>query len=167
MTAATPPFTAAAPRPGTDRIAGLLLQVRALPLQATVSQAADALLDPRHARLLCLPVVDDAGRAAGTISRHALNDIFLRRFGRELFGSRPVTVVMNHAPLRVAVDMPLEHAARDVAARLGAPVTEDFVIEDGGRYAGMGVVIDLMSALQHRVDDAFRQLQGSQAQLVQ
>jgi signal transduction histidine kinase len=154
-------------------IASLRLDVAGLPAETTVAEAADLFLRPEHARMLCLPVVEQ-GRALGTISRHTLNGIFLRRFGRELVGSKPITAVMNARPLRVGLDAPLETAAAYVTAQLGSPITEDFVIEDGGRYAGMGVVLDLLSALQQRVassarqlGEAYSQLQASQAQLVQ
>ncbi|HET8882706.1 MAG TPA: ATP-binding protein [Solimonas sp.] len=147
-------------------LARLRLDVAPLPPTATVDAAADAFLEAANARMLCLPIVV-GGRVVGTISRHTLNHVFLRRFGRELYGSRPVTTLMNPQPIRVAIEAPLDAAARFVATRLGAPITEDFVIEDGGRYAGMGVAVDLLSALQQRVDAAFAALQASQAQLVQ
>lgn len=154
-------------------IARLRLDVAAIPAQTTVAEAADLFLRPEHARMLCLPVIE-RGRAIGTISRHTLNGIFLRRFGRELVGGKPITTVMNTQPLRVALDTPLEAAAASVTAQLGSPITEDFVIEDAGRYAGMGVVLDLLSALQQRVasnaqqlGQAYAQLQASQSQLVQ
>jgi signal transduction histidine kinase len=147
-------------------LARLRIDVTPLPVTATVDAAADAFLEPANARLLCLPIIS-RDRIVGTISRHTLNNIFLRRFGRELYGARPVTTLMNTSPLRVARDAPLESAARFIAAHLGAPITEDFIIEDEDRYAGMGVAVDLLAALQQRVDGAFAALKASQARLVQ
>ncbi|MGH8445740.1 MAG: sensor histidine kinase [Solimonas sp.] len=157
------PVSADTPPPDLAR---LRLDVVPLHPTTTVDQAADAFLEPANARMLCLPVASGE-RVLGTISRHTLNNVFLRRFGRELYGTRPVTTLMNATPLRVELDSPLEDAARYVAAHLGAPITEDFVIESGGDYAGMGVAVDLLSALQQRVDAAFVELKASQAQLVQ
>ncbi|NGY06867.1 sensor histidine kinase [Solimonas terrae] len=147
-------------------LARLRLDVAPLAPTATVDAAAEAFLEAANARMLCLPIVAN-GRAVGTISRHTLNNVFLRRFGRELYGTRSVTTLMNAEPIRVSLSAPLDDAARFVAARLGAPITEDFVLEDDGRYAGMGVAVDLLSALQQRVDSAFTALKASQAQLVQ
>ncbi|WP_051361896.1 ATP-binding protein [Solimonas soli] len=147
-------------------LARLRLDVAPLSAASSVDAAADAFLAPGHARLLCLPI-GERGRIVGTISRHTLNNVFLRRFGRELYGTRPVTSLMNAAPLRVDLAAPLEDAARYVAAHLGAPITEDFIIEQDGAYAGMGIAIDLLAALQRRVDDAYAALKASQAQLVQ
>ncbi len=151
----------------------LRLAVTPIAPTTTVEQAADLFLQPQFARMLCLPVVD-GGRVVGTVSRHTLNGIFLRRFGREIYGNRSVLRVMNPAPLIVDAGTALEAAAEYVTANMGSPITEDFVIVADGRYAGMGVVLDLLSALQQRVAsgtrqlaEAFQQLKSSQAALVQ
>jgi len=172
-------MTAAAPNTPDSSVAAsdigrLLLDVAPVPPRLTIDAAADLFLQPEYARMLCLPIVAEDGRALGTLSRHTLNNIFLRRFGREIFGPRPVTQAMNEAPLIVDIATSLEQAAADITAKLGSPITEDFVVVDRGRYVGMGIVLDLISALQQRVEtasrqlgEAYRQLQASQAQLVQ
>jgi two-component system, NtrC family, sensor kinase len=159
--------------PSADDIARLRLDVPALPSSTTIDEAAELFLQPEYARMLCLPVVD-GDAVSGTISRHTLNGIFLRRFGRELFGAKPVSAVMNRDPLIVDESAALDAAAAYVSAQLGSPITEDFVVVRDGRYAGMGVVLDLLAALRERVDanarqleDAYRELKASQAQLVQ
>lgn len=164
----------AAPPPLIADIAGLRQSVTALRIDTTVDRAADVFLSPEYAGLLCLPVVQ-AGRVRGTVSRHALNKIFLQRFGRELLGGKPVSAIMNPQPLVVPIGTPLEAAVADVTARIGTPLTEDFVIIDAeGQYLGMGVVLDLLGALRLRVErdaaqlaDAYRSLKSSQAALVQ
>jgi len=172
-------MTAAAPNTPDSSVAAsdigrLLLDVAPVPPRLTIDAAADLFLQPEYARMLCLPIVAEDGRALGTLSRHSLNNIFLRRFGREIFGPRPVTQAMNEAPLIVDIATSLEQAAADITAKLGSPITEDFLVVDGGRYVGMGIVLDLISALQQRVEtasrqlgEAYHQLQASQAQLVQ
>ncbi len=157
----------------TDDIARLRLDVPALPPTTTVDAAADIFLLPENARMLSLPIAEN-GIVIGTISRHTLNGIFLRRFGRELYGMKSITQIMNRAPLVVDERTALEGAAAYVTAHLGSPITEDFVVVRDGRYVGMGVVLDLLSALSRRVDDdtrqlrsAFRELKASQTQLVQ
>ena len=159
--------------PPLGDIAALCMPVVPLRPDMTIDTAAERLLAPENAGLLCLPVV--IGEVVvGTLSRHTLNGVFLRRFGRELYGSRPVTALMNEQPLIVPLDLPLEQAAADVTARIGSPLTEDFVIVDGNRYQGMGVVLDLLAALRARADQsaaqlasAFVDLKQSQAALVQ
>lgn len=156
-----------------DDVAALCMAVTPLRPEMTIDAAAERLLASENAGLLCLPVVRDEV-VIGTLSRHALNGVFLRRFGRELYGSRPVTSLMNTEPLMVPLDMPLEQAAAQVSARIGSPLTEDFAITADGRYRGMGVVLDLLAAIRARADAsaaqlarAFTELKQSQAALVQ
>ena len=66
----------------------------------------------------------------------------------------------------------VERLAR--AANIGTPISEDFIITRDGAYAGIGVVIDLLGAMQARVAqnaaqlaEAYGQLKSSQAALVQ
>ena len=157
----------------TAQILALRRTVEPISSSTTVNDAADRILDPGYAQLLCLPVVDE-GRPVGTISRHRFNEIFLTRFGREIHGRKPVARFMNEAPLVVEYSTPLDEAARAVSAQLSAPITEDFLITHDGRYIGLGLVMDLLSAMQLRLAqeasataEAYRQLKSSQAALVQ
>jgi len=163
---------ASSPR-ATAQILALRRTVEPISSSTTVNDAADRILDPGYAQLLCLPVVDE-GRPVGTISRHRFNEIFLTRFGREIHGRKPVARFMNAEPLVVEYNTALDEAARAVSAQLSAPITEDFLITHDGRYIGMGVVMDLLSAMQLRLAheanataEAYRQLKSSQAALVQ
>ncbi|MDB5975677.1 MAG: ATPase, partial [Nevskia sp.] len=162
----------AAPPAATD-LAALRRAVQPIAPATTVVEVADIIKRPEYAGLLCLPVVD-RGVPLGTVSRNQLTDVFMMRFGRELYGSRPVTEVMNRAPLLVADNLPLEAAAEYIAANIGSPISEDFIVTRDGRYSGVGVVIDLLGAIQARVaqnaqqlSDAYGQLKSSQTALVQ
>ena len=168
---ASPAADTAAP---ATALAALRRTVQPITPATTVAEVADIIQRRDYAGLLCLPVVDQRGQPQGTVSRNQLTDIFMLRFGRELYGNRPVTEVMNRKPLLVAEDLPLEQAAQYVAANIGTPISEDFLIVRDGRYAGMGVVIDLLGAMQARVAQnaqqlslAYGQLKSSQAALVQ
>ncbi len=167
---------AAVPAPAAADLADLAALRRAVQPIApatTVVEVADIIQRPEYAGLLCLPVVD-RGQPLGTVSRNQLTDIFMMRFGRELYGNRPVAEVMDLKPLLVADDLSLEAAAQYVAANIGSPISEDFLITHEGRYSGMGVVIDLLGAMQARVaqnaqqlSEAYSQLKSSQTALVQ
>ncbi len=155
-------------------LASLLRAIEPIAPDTTIITAADLIQQPRYAALLCLPVVDADGSVLGTLSRNQLNAIFLHRYGRELYGNRPVTQVMNPQPVIVGVDTALDMAASQVAAGIGSPISEDFVMTQDGRYAGVGVVIDLLGAMQTRVSQgaaqlsaAYTELKSSQAALVQ
>lgn len=152
----------------------LLIPVAALPPSLSISDVADQLLAPEHRRFLSLPVVE-GGRPIGLVSRYTLQDIFMQRFGRDLWGRRPVADVMNAEPLVLSLDSNLEQAAKQVTAGLQYPITEDFILVDGdGLYRGLGTVLDLLKAMELRIAQRNRvlrqalvDLKESQAQLVQ
>jgi len=159
----------------SSALAPLLRPVVALPATMSISDVADRLLTAEHKAFLSLPVVDDAGRPLGLVSRYRLQDIFMQRFGRDLWGRRPVVDVMNPEPLIVSLETGLEEAARQITGQLQYPITEDFVLVDGaGRYQGLGTVLDLLKAMEVRVAQrnrvlrrALTELRESQTQLVQ
>ena len=84
----------------------------------------------------------------GMVSRYRLQDIFLQRYGRELWGKRPVSELMNPAPLLIPLSMSIEDAAARVTAHVQYPITEDFIfVDQNGDYAGIGIVLDLLEAM--------------------
>lgn len=87
----------------------------------TLSVVADAFLHPDYRHCLSVAVVDEQGRPVGMISRHQLTDIFLKKFGRDLFGSRPIVDFMRHDVLAVAVDSSLAAAASFITAHMIFP----------------------------------------------
>lgn len=160
---------------GMDALSRLLKPVQALSPDVSVDEVANRLLMTEHQAFLSLPVVDALGVPCGLISRYSLQDIFMRRFGRELWGRLPVSEVMNPEPLVLALGTSLEDAAAQVTARLHYPVTEDFIlVDEAGRYRGLGTVPHLLKAMETRLvhrnqvlHQALDDLKQSQAQLVQ
>ncbi|NQD93020.1 CBS domain-containing protein [Pseudomonas sp. CrR25] len=153
----------------------LLKPVAPLAPEMSVADVADRLLTPEHKSFLSLPIVDEAGRPLGLVSRTILQDIFMQRFGRDLRGRHPVREVMNPAPLVINLDTSLEEAAKQITGQLQYPITEDFILIDGqGVYRGLGTVLDLLKAMEARIAQrnqvlrrALVDLKESQAQLVQ
>lgn len=140
----------------------------------TVSAVAERFLRGDLQEVLSVPVVDEQGQVLGSISRYQLNDIFLTKFGRDLYGSRPVAQFMSKDCLRVERDTPIGEAAQHVTTHMRIPLSEDFIVCDAGRYVGVGAVLSLLAAMEKQVrssadqlSQAYRKLQSSQAQLVQ
>jgi len=156
-------------------LARLLKPVLPLAPEMSIADVADRLLTPEHKAFLSLPIVDAAGYPLGLVSRSALQDIFMQRFGRDLRGRHPVQEVMNPAPLVVSLDTSLEEAAKQITGQLQYPITEDFILVDAqGQYRGLGTVLDLLKAMEARIAQrnavlrkALVDLKESQAQLVQ
>ncbi len=153
----------------------LSLAVPLLPISPSVSleEVAELFLNPDYAKVLSLPVVD-GGRPVGMISRYKFMDIYLKPYGRELHGKRPVSSYMVDKPLVVAHDQPLAEAALHVTQNMRFPLMEDFIITEQGHYAGIGFVVDLLRAMElqlrshtEELNDAYSRLKSSQLALVQ
>lgn len=151
----------------------LAISVDAITPQHTVAQVAEMFLDSKYSALLSLPIVE-AGEPVGCISRYALMQVFFRQFGRELWGRKPVTELMNGRPVTVDVATPLARAAAEVTRQIAFPVTEDFILVEQGRFVGAGVVLDLLRVVSRQLQarsaelvKANQQIKTSQARLVQ
>ena len=116
-----------------------------------LNTVADAFLHPDYKNCLSVAIVDEQGCPVGMISRHQLTDIFLKKFGRDLFGARPVSDFMRKDVLAVAVDSSLASAAAFISANMIFPLSEDFVITEDGRYLGMAAVLHLLSAMERQI----------------
>jgi len=157
-----------------DGLAALLLATEALRPETCVLDVAQRFLEPRHAGLLSLPVVAPDGRPLGMVSRYELMRVFLQPYGRELYGRRPISVLMDRAPLVLPLETSIDEAARAIAAHVKSPITDDFILVDGHGYAGTGLVLDVLHAVEHRLAErggelerAYARLKSSQSQLVQ
>lgn len=156
-----------------EKISDLLLPIAGVSPETQINTIADGFLSGDWQHLLCLPVVAE-GRVIGTISRYAMMRIFVQKFGREVFGARPVTLFMNSTPLLVEREADIESASRFIRENIQHPITEDFVIVHEGHYQGMGVVLSLLELMEQRASRRSRSLaaanqhlKASQAQLVQ
>ena len=151
----------------------LVMDAPGIPPHLLVNDVADMFMDETHGKLLSLPVLD-GDRPVGVISRARMQQVLFRQYGRELFGKKPVTEIMNAAPVVIESDVALNEASKTVTERLKFPVTEDFIITEGGRYVGMGAVMHLLNAMEAQLAaqtedlaSAYKQLKASQLQLIQ
>jgi len=139
----------------------------------SVNDVATQLMEPEYEAVLSVPIVQD-GIPVGVITRFQLNNIFMKNFGRELFGRKPVAEFMAKSFLAVDVRTSVAEAANYISAKIRSPLSEDFVITEEGQYLGLGSVLALLGAMERQVaknaselSNAYRELKSSQAQLVQ
>jgi signal transduction histidine kinase len=152
----------------------LVQSAAAIAPETPVLEVGERILDAANAHLLSLPVVA-CGVPVGSISRYELMRIYLMPYGRELYGKRPISALMNRRPLVLGAATPLDEAARAIAAHIGNPITEDFVVVGRDRhYLGVGAVLDVLRAVEDRLtrhgvelERAHARLKASQLQLVQ
>jgi two-component system NtrC family sensor kinase len=154
-------------------IASLVIPFNPISPDMPLEEVAELFLDPQYAEVLSLPVVED-GRPLGVISRYRFSDIYLKRYGRELHGKRPIRAFVNKTPIIVAHDQPLAEAALHVTEKMQFPLMEDFMITEQGRYIGIGFVMDLLKAMELQMREhsdelksAYSRLKSSQLALVQ
>jgi signal transduction histidine kinase len=140
----------------------------------TISVVAERFLSDALQPALSVPVIDADGQVLGTISRYQLNDIFLKKFGRDLYGARPVADFMSEDCLRVEVGTLVGEAAQYITTHMRFPLSEDFIVCENGRYVGVGAVLNLLAAMEQQMEkgarelsQAYQKLKSSQAQLVQ
>lgn len=144
-------------------LADLLKPAQALIPDVSVNDVADRILLSNNMKFLSLPVIDAEGMPLGMVSRYQLQDIFLQRYGRDLWGRRPVSEVMNTSPLLIPLSMNIEEAAGRVTARVQYPITEDFIfVDEHGRYRGIGIVLDLLEAMSQDLGRNRRALMRAQ-----
>ena len=151
----------------------LVISAQGIPPHSKVADVADMFMDDTHGKLLSLPVLD-GDKPVGLISRARMQQVLFRQYGRELYGKRPVTAIMNDAPVVIESNTDLTEASKTVTERLKFPVTEDFIITQDGKYLGMGAVMHLLRAMDERLtrqaaelSNALEQLKASQIRLVQ
>jgi len=155
-------------------IQSLVIALQPIAPYVQLEAVADLFLNSDYADVLSLPVVDDEGRPVGIISRYRFMDIYLKPYGRELHGKRPVSSFMGEKPLLVAHDQPLAEAALHVTQNMRFPLMEDFIITERGQYIGIGFVVDLLKAMElqmrahsDELNEAYSRLKSSQLALVQ
>jgi len=156
------------------KLRSLLLDVEPITPQMTIDQVGELLLrNESYNNLLSLPVVVD-NIPLGIISRYQLMNVFMKRFGRDLFGKKTVKELMNAEPLKVDINDSIEATAQYVTQNMSFPITEDFILIENGQYVGIGVVLDLLREMETNVERKNRalsqtlsHLKQSQSQLIQ
>ncbi|MGQ9365671.1 response regulator [Azospirillum sp. ST 5-10] len=95
--------------------------------------------------LPCLAVVGGDGRPLGLVERERLLATFADRIKSELYRRRPIAAVAERAFLAVDAEEGLDAVSAAIAGRHPRALASGFVITDGGRYAGIGTGIALLS----------------------
>ncbi|MBA3582596.1 MAG: GHKL domain-containing protein [Gammaproteobacteria bacterium] len=154
-------------------VEGLAVNVPPISTIVKVEEVALLFLRPEYKLVLSIPVVE--GRCAvGIISRHRFMEIYLRPYGRDLFGKKTVAHIMYSEALTVRHDESIDSAARHITENIEYPVKDDFIITKDGEYFGMAAVPSLLTALENqyrynslKLQKAYKQLKASQSQLIQ
>lgn len=79
----------------------------------------------------------------GLVLRRDLLNLLVSRFGRELYGRKPVHKFTNRTVMMVEIDTPLDKISQYLANAIDH-YTDEFIITEKGRCAGKGTLIDLL-----------------------
>ncbi|WP_054890901.1 MULTISPECIES: bifunctional diguanylate cyclase/phosphodiesterase [unclassified Pseudomonas] len=129
---------------GSDLVA-LLIEQPAVALDTPTQQVLEAFR--RQANLNSLAVLDAQGHPCGIVHRHSLSDVLLQPFGTDLFARKPISRLMNEDFLAVERSQSLQQVSRLLTSRARQRIEEDFIITHGGRYQGLGRVIDVLKLI--------------------
>jgi len=97
-------------------------------------------------QLNALPVVKD-DVPLGLVRRTQLMNVLASRYGRDLHGKKPVSHFMEHRPLIVDKNLPLEKLSKLVTSEDDAYLSDEFIITSKGRYLGMSTIVQLLKKI--------------------
>lgn len=90
-----------------------------------------------------LPVVAE-DRVVGVMQRIPFSEIYHSRYGRDLYGRKPVAWFMQPDPLTVEHGLQLADVSRLLTDVAAGQVDQEFIVTRTGRYLGVVRVLDLL-----------------------
>ncbi len=124
-----------------DTVGALAQVVEPIPPDVTCGAAFERL--SRDVDLLVLPVVAD-GAPIGMINRQDMMMLWASQFGRALFEHKPVDLIMDAQPLKVAADLHIDALQSLLANEAPSALMRGFIVVDRERYRGVGTVASLL-----------------------
>ncbi|MBZ4194857.1 MAG: GNAT family N-acetyltransferase [Candidatus Contendobacter sp.] len=125
-------------------VAALITPVTPIAPALTVAVVSELFL--KKPQLYYLPIVD-GNMPVGMVYRLDFMNIFLSRYGRELYSRKPIASFMAE-PLLIEQDTPLEDASRLITRRLDKRFElPAFIITHKGYYRGLGWMMDLLEKI--------------------
>lgn len=129
----------------TSDLRGLLNQQRAVATGTPTTEVLE--MFRTQANLNSLAILDETLQPVGIVHRHSLAEALLKPFANELFARKPISRLMSDDYLAVEVSQSLQQVSRLLTSRARQRIEEDFIIIEGGRYIGLGRVIDVLKLI--------------------
>jgi diguanylate cyclase (GGDEF)-like protein len=135
-------------------VASLLREVPAV--KANMPSTNVLALFHKDKQLYALPVVNDKLKPVGIIVRHDITETFSKPHFAELVGDKPISTLMNHAPIILDHDAAIDDAARIILDAGIQHMASGFIIIRDATYLGMGHGYDLINEIiNHRQKHLF------------
>jgi signal transduction histidine kinase len=126
---------------GDDRLASV-----AVPVAPVTPDTRCAVVYERFrgdAELIAIPVVD-YDMPVGLVNRHDLTMRLAHDYGRALYAQKPITALMDAAPLVVESSVQVEALESLIATENPSALMRGFVVTTAGRYAGVATALSLL-----------------------
>lgn len=101
-------------------------------------------------KLYALPVVNDKDKPVGIILRQELTEFFSKPYSKELKGKKPISMLMDEAPIIVDKSTAIDDVARIVLDAGMQHMVSGFIITKDKRFVGMANGYDLLSEITRR-----------------
>ena len=95
---------------------------------------------------LVIAVVDDDGRPLGLVERNTFLSTMAATFGRELYGKRPISALMNTAPMIGRAEQSAEAFFDAVDSSDAGALLSGFIAVSKDRYVGVGTILQVLQA---------------------
>lgn len=132
-------------RPRSNTVECLIVEAPFVRPSAPVEEVAD--LFQANPDTHSIPVVNDLHAPVGIVRRTGLMQLFLKRYGRELHGRKPIDILMETNPLVFDTNMLLEEVSLQLTTNFNLAPENDFIICEKGIYRGMGKIMELLAKI--------------------
>jgi signal transduction histidine kinase/AmiR/NasT family two-component response regulator len=95
---------------------------------------------------LAIAVVGEDGRPVGLVERHAFSLRMASRYGRALYGLRPISLLMDAQPLVVEARTSVADFTGESLSTRRSDLLKGFIVVEDGLYAGVGSALALLQA---------------------
>lgn len=140
----------------------LAVPTQTLPTDISCAEAYERM--ERDPALFAAPIVT-GDRPIGLVDRVSLMSQFARPYWREVFARRPITRLMDPAPIVVDAFLPIEAISRRIANDKPATLNAGFIVTRDGRYFGVASMIDLLRVSADRAHSHAHELEQAHAEI--
>ncbi len=94
--------------------------------------------------LAALPVLNENNTIAGIVWRDEFLTLYASRYGRDLYGRKPIRLFMDKKPIIAETSLTLKKLSQQITSQNSAHQHSVFIISEHGYYRGVGSLIDLL-----------------------
>ena len=113
-----------------------------------------------------LAVIDETG-ICGLIDRQSIQARFARPIMRDVYGGRPLALIMDKRPLMVDAAMRLDELSERVGIDQPSALTAGFIVTRNGAFVGVGMMTEVIRLAAVESRQRARAIEAAQQSLIQ